>query len=178
MLKNNPLRGDNVYLDSIWLSSDGPTMFKWRNDFRIFRWCRQHDLNEWIKHENYIKGLSLDNTSKFYAVRSIEKDQLVGVCGLSSIDLVNQRAEFSLYIGPEHQKLGYGKDALHTLCNWSFLHLPLNIIWGETFAENPAWPMFQSLGFQKEGVRRDFYYREGEFIDCILFSLKRNELIT
>jgi RimJ/RimL family protein N-acetyltransferase len=172
------IRLDNypVYLDSIG-TQDHIQMFHWRNNYNIFKWCRQHDLNDWENHSKYMQRISNDPTLKFYAVRDSKKNQLVGICGLSSIDLINQRAEFSLYIGPEHQKHKYGKAALSLLCHWSFLHLPLNIIWGETFYGNHALKMFQSLGFRKEGRRRDFYFREGKFIDCILFSLKRGELI-
>lgn len=168
--------GSPVYLDVIG-NDDHLRMFHWRNNYRIFRWCRQHDLITWDNHVNYIKRLSTDPTLRFYAIRDHEKNQLVGICGLSSIDLVNQNAEFSLYIGPEFQGKKYGKTALKLLCHWSFLHLPLHIIWGETFAGNPALRMFKSLGFRRDGVRREFYYREGKFIDCTIFSLRKGELV-
>jgi hypothetical protein len=98
---------------------------------------------------------------------------LVGVCGLTSIDWVNRRAEFSLYIDPDRQKDGLGKAALQTLLHHGFMTLGLNCIWGETFDLNPAAKLFEGLGFIKEGSRRDFYYRDGRFIDAHLYSLLR-----
>jgi RimJ/RimL family protein N-acetyltransferase len=105
----------------------------------------------------------------------MRQGDLVGVCGLTSIDLINQRAEFSLYIGPEYQGLGYGKAALLTLITHGFRVLNLNCIWGETFNKNPAAEMFEELGFKKEGTRRDFYFRDGRFINAHLYSLLRSE---
>lgn len=106
-----------------------------------------------------------------YAIREIVSAEAVGICGLTSIDLVNRHAEFSLYIAPERQRLGYGAEALKTLCAHGFLGLGLKHIFGETFDQNPAAQMFESVGFVKEGTRRKFYYRQGQFIDAHLYSI-------
>lgn len=102
---------------------------------------------------------------------------LVGVCGLTSIDWINRRAEFSLYLGPEHQGQGLGEAALRALCAHGFNVLNLNCIWGEAFDGNPAIKMFERVGFKEEGRRRQFYYREGKYIDAVLFSLLRSEYV-
>jgi hypothetical protein len=80
-----------------------------------------------------------------------------------------------LYIGPEHQGQGLGEAALQALCDHGFNVLNLNSIWGEAFDGNPAIKMFERVGFKPEGRRRQFYFREGRYIDAILFSLLRDE---
>jgi ribosomal-protein-alanine N-acetyltransferase len=95
----------------------------------------------------------------------------LGVCGLTSMDLINRRAEFSLYIGPEFQGQGFGKNALKTLLAHGFRNYGLNRIWGESFEGNPAIAMFESLGFEPEGIRKEFYFKGGKFIDAYLFSI-------
>lgn len=101
----------------------------------------------------------------------------IGVCGLTSIDMEARKAEFSLYIGPEHQGKGYGSEALKLLLYHGFLNLGLNQIWGETFDKNPAAKMFEELGFKKDGTRRQFYMKSGKLIDCHLYSILRDEWV-
>jgi RimJ/RimL family protein N-acetyltransferase len=100
---------------------------------------------------------------------------IVGVAGLTSIDRLARRAEFSLYIGPEHHGEGYGRKALIALFTKGFRDLGLNLIWGESFDGNPAIRLFESLGMIREGTRRDFYFKDGRFIDAHLFSIRSTE---
>lgn len=164
-----------VRLDTI-TSEHFDLLRAWRNSPEIFQWCRQNDLLTEAKHASWMHNHPKDDRIKMYIIKNIMKEP-VGVCGLTDIDLVNQRAEFSLYIGPEFHKSGYGRDALKLLLFHSFRAYPLNIIWGESFDGNPAIKMFESIGFKREGIRRDFYYRNGFHIDAILFSIKKDEVI-
>lgn len=166
--------GKSVYLSYFDLVYSD-TLFRWRNDIRIRRYCRQNDLLNWNQHSEWMKRVGANPTEKMYFITRRSDHSTVGVAGLTSIDTTNQRAEFSLYIGPEFHKKGYGKDALQTLVSHGFNSLNLHSIWGETFSFNPASKMFEKLGFKKEGVRRDFYYREGQFIDAILYAVRKSE---
>lgn len=153
--------------------SDKSQAFLWRNDPSIYKWCRQAEPISLDHHREYWARVEKDPHTRMYGV--VADDVLVGVCGLTSIDWINRRAEFSLYIGPEHQGKGLGKLALETLCRHGFDVLNLNLIWGEAFEGNPALDTFQKVGFIEEGRRRQFYYREGNYVDAILFSLTRYE---
>lgn len=148
----------------------------WRNDYEIWRWCRQNDLISDIDQAKWFERQSKDPSIKMYGVFS-NIDELVGVCGLTSIDQVNRRAEFSLYIGVNHQEQGYGRKALKILLQHGFKNLGLHQIWGETFEDNPAASMFESLGFKHDGTRRSFYFKDGKFIDCHLYSVFESELV-
>lgn len=149
--------------------------FAWRNDFAIWRWCRQNDLITEKKHKEWFDRISVDSSIKMYAI--VDGPKMCGVCGLTDIDRVNQRAEFSLYIGPEYQGNGFGEAALKTLLSHGFLNQNLNVIWGETFEGNPAYNMFTRIGLRDEGKRRQFYFRHGSFIDAYLVSMTRAEFM-
>lgn len=174
MIHYSPL----VYLDVI-RQEHLPIYHAWRNDPLIHRWTRQSDLISWDSHWSWHYELSKRPDVKFYAIHSpsidYPEDHPVGMTGFSSIDSLNRRAEFSLYIGPEYQKKGYGREALKSLLQHGFYALGLNCIWGETFDQNPAMGLFVSLGMKKEGTRRQFYYRNGKFIDAHLVSILREE---
>jgi len=147
---------------------------EWRNKYKIWKWCRQNDLLTEIDHASWFERLDHDKSIKMYGIIN-GHDVLVGVCGLTDIDRINQRAEFSLYIGPEHQKKGFGKAALKTLLCHGFLAQNMNLIWGETFDKNPALEMFFEIGMLLDGVRREFYFNDGCFIDANLVSITKEE---
>jgi ribosomal-protein-alanine N-acetyltransferase len=158
---------DRVYLNRIR---------EWRNDPRVFKWCRQFDQINEAEHERWFDSQALSPTTRMYAIHwGGHGDGMCGVAGLTSIDHVNRRAEFSLYIAPDMHRKGYGRPALATLLSHGFQNLGLATVWGETFNGNPAARMFEGMGFIKEGMRRQFYYREGRFIDALLYSITEGE---
>jgi len=126
------------------------------------------------EHMNWFKSLAGDSSRKMYAI-STETADPAGVCGLTSIDYINSRAEFSLYIGPQYQQNGCGGRALHLLLSKAFCDLNLNCVWGESFEGNPAERVFSRLGFHLDGTRREFYFREGKYINANLWSITRDE---
>lgn len=142
----------------------------WRNDPQIYKWCRQTDLIADADQEDWFERQRKDPGTRMYLIHAAGGDP-VGVCGLTSIDHINRRAEFSLYIAPEHQKAGLGRLALQTLLTHGFSALNLHVIWGETFDGNPAAKMFEALGMKCEGTRRAFYFKEGRYLDAHLYSV-------
>lgn len=152
----------------------------WRNDPRIWRWCRQnslisnHDQDAWFKRQAQDPSIQM---FMIFKDQTPEKEHAgIGACGLTSIDHVNSRAEFSLYIAPDEQRKGFARAALKTLLRHGFDNLNLHLIWGETFDGNPAAKMFEQIGFVKEGTRREFYFKEGKYIDAHLYSVKKEEV--
>jgi RimJ/RimL family protein N-acetyltransferase len=149
-------------------------MFHIRNNPAVYDWCRQWAPLHWDNHLAWYHAQAKDRSLEMFAMEDASTN-FVGVCGLTSIDHVNSRAEFSLYIDPEHHKKGLGHKALLELFKIGFFKLNLNRIWGETFDGNPALKLFKKLGMQIEGIRKEFYYRDGNYIDCYLISMSRRE---
>ncbi len=156
-------------------------MLIWRNEPSINRWCRQAGLLNWEQHYAWYKRQAVDATISMFAVHSPAAHrpgtEFVGIAGLTSIDMLNRRAEFSLYIGPENHRRGHAKRALMTLLTHAFHDLGLNSIWGESFDLNPAQKLFADLGMVKEGTRREFYFKEDRLWDAHLYSITKAEWI-
>lgn len=158
--------------------ADLGTILTWRNDKRVWGWCRQYDLIPFHAHKKWFERQGSDPTIAMYGICTTDAhrhDYLIGVCGLTSIDHMNKRAEFSLYVSPDDHGHGYGTKALKTLFDHGFYNHGLNCIWGETFDGNPAAKIFERIGMVKEGTRRDFYFRNGKYIDCHLYSVLRRD---
>lgn len=147
-------------------------LFEWRNDDSIREWCRQVGYISWMDHLKWYKRQNNDPSIRMFL---IEDGYNVGVCGLTSINHIHSRAEFSLYIAPKYQGKGYGKQALAKLFDFGFKELNLNLIWGETLFDNPAHLMFEKMGMKKEGTRRQFYFKDGKYISADLYSITREE---
>lgn len=166
---------------------DKEKFFDWRNDREIWRWCRQSGPITYAQHLNYWSNTDVLQDRRMFSIlpdaeASVIQSKYcsdlkytVGCCGLTSIDHINRRAEFSCYIGPEHQRKGYARSALTELFNHGFDDLNLNVIWGETFDGNPALNLFVDLGMTVEGTRREFYFKEGRYLDATLVSVRRDE---
>lgn len=168
----------NIRLDLKPLERQNLTFIRaWRNDYAIWRWTRQNDMLNEVEHANWFENQATDPTMRMYGIE-VTRDghaELVGVCGLTSIDHRNSRAEFSLYVAPRHQHQGYGSKALALLLAHGFANHGLNLIWGETFDGNPAAKVFERLGMTKEGTRREFYWKDGKRVDAHLYSLTRTD---
>lgn len=155
---------------------DLPDLLNWRNDPSLMKYFRQvSELSE-AEHLNWFEKMQLDKSVEMFKVDAFDRCYTtIGVCGLTSIDYINSRAEFSLYIAPEFQREGYGKQALNLLLDQAFNKFNLHLVWGESFEYNPAREMFKKMGFIEEGARRDFYYKDGRYIDAYLYSITREE---
>lgn len=143
-----------------------------RNNPAIYKWCRQYSL---ISERDQARWFEAQNDDPKCHMFEVLSGDVVGVCGLTDIDLINRRAEFSLYIMPKYHGKGYSKPALQTLFTWGFKSLGLETIWGETFQGNHAAEIFKAMGMIFEGTRRNFYYKDGQFINADLFSILRSE---
>lgn len=154
-------------------STDLEMLRGWRNDPAIWWWCRQFDLISDAEQRLWYEALQKDKSQRLWKI--IHAGSAVGVGGLTSIDPINQKAEFSLYISPHWQNQGLARDALSQILTHGYNFLNLNMIWGECFAGNKAFELFKDMGFAIEGIRRDFYFRDGRFINAMLLSMSRGE---
>jgi len=152
---------------------DLPALFCARNHPAIMNMCRQYAPLHWDDHLDWFEWQRKDPKTEMFIAPNDS-----GVVGLTSIDLIARKAEFSCYIDPSMQENGYGKLALNELFNFGFNDLNLNLIWGETFEGNPAYKIFtDKLGMNHDGTRREFYYKDGKYINAHLVSITRKEWI-
>ena len=158
------------------VNSTDTKLVEWRNEFEVRRWCRQVGLLSDRDHQKWLDAQNDTPTIRMFVI-AIEGYGDVGVCGLTGIDLLNRRAEFSLYINTKDRRRGCARAALLSLLAFGFNDLNLNRIWGETFEGNPALNLFDTIGFEREGVRKEFYYRAGHYIDCTLVSIGRDQFM-
>ncbi len=81
-----------------------------------------------------------------------------------------------LVIAPEHQRQGYGSEALTVLVRWVFGTMPAHNIsaWVADWNE-PARELFLKYGFTESGKARRDGVRNGKFFDEVFYDILRPE---
>ena len=108
---------------------------------------------------------------------SIDADgELVGECGLHSIEHYQQRAEVGISLGREYWGRGYGQDAVRTLLGYGFRTLNLEKISLHVIADDErAVGAYRKAGFVEEGRLRAHAWFDGEIHDALVMGILREE---
>jgi [ribosomal protein S5]-alanine N-acetyltransferase len=105
-----------------------------------------------------------------------QDNQLIGTCGYHKWDQRYFRAEIGYDLSPNSWGQGYMTEVLHAVIQNGFGRMGLNRIDALVYTENVrSMKLLQKLGFQKEGVLRDYFYLDGQFYDHYLLALLRRE---
>lgn len=99
----------------------------------------------------------------------------IGSTFLKSIDAQCRKAEFGIFIGePDARGKGYVPQATMEILKFGFEQLGLNRIYLSVFADNaPAIHSYERTGFKLEGVLREDFCRNGEFVDVVLMAMTK-----
>ena len=81
-------------------------------------------------------------------------------------------ADLGLMVAAGHRRRGIGKVLLEEAVRWArqsrVRKLELHVFpWNE-----PALRLYESFGFEREGLRREHYARDGEYVDAILMAYR------
>jgi RimJ/RimL family protein N-acetyltransferase len=129
------------------------------------------------QEQRWFEGLVNNPNRKVFIIEALSgKPALsVGILYLD-IDWRHRSGNVSLTIDPNHQRKGYGSDAIRTAVAASFDVLGLERISATIFAFNVAsLRAFSKAGFTEEGRKRKSYLWRGELQDQVLMSVLRAE---
>lgn len=169
------LLGSNVKLTALH-EEDLPVIARWyEND----RFTRLLDARPAIPRNasEFKSWLSRDEKELYLAIRQRNSDLLLGYIVIDGI-LWNHRVGWlAMAIGePANWNKGYGSEALCLMVDFAFRELNLRRLQLTVFSYNDrAIALYEKLGFQKEGVYREFLERDGENHDMLLYGLLRKE---
>lgn len=178
MNPSNLLRGNRVRLTAL-TADDLPVLTRWYEDAEFLRFFdsrpafpkAQPELARWLEELQKAK-----NTFTF-GIRSLDGDELFGYLELDEVDW--QHSVCGLGIGIGERVLwgqGYGFEASQLALEFAFHELNLHRVQVTVFSYNRrSQALFEKLGFQREGVFREFLERDGQRHDMILYGLLRQE---
>lgn len=160
--------------------TDLPVFVKWFNDaeFRAnLQWIFPMSMaSEEIWFENMLKRPIREQTL------CIETQidgiwTLIGNCNLMNFNDLARSSELGIAIGEKSLwNQGFGTEAMKLLIWHGFTNMNLNRIMLRVYASNPrAVRCYEKAGMTKEATLREGHYRDGKFVDVLLYSILRSE---
>jgi len=106
-------------------------------------------------------------------------DTVIGSCGFYNVNKGFRSVEIGYDLHPAHWRQGIMSEALTALVEFGFgggLHFPLNRIEALIALGNEASVgLLKKLGFQEEGIRREYGYWKNQFHDLRCLALLRRD---
>jgi RimJ/RimL family protein N-acetyltransferase len=164
-----PLSMDNIY-----------THFRWDNDPELNRLDSElpYEKEGFGEFKRRFEEL-VTHPSPFGRDFEIhaEDGRLIGVAYVAAISPSNRNCLIGITIGDRaYWGRGYGREALKAVLDYCFNGLHLHRVASETFEYNTSWQkLVEWAGFTKEGVERDYLFRDGEFWDKEIYGLLEDE---
>lgn len=162
--------GERVYLSPISLD-DVERYTAWLNDLSTTRFLTLSSAQVCLEGER--EALASLARQQSYAIVERDSDELLGNCGLFSIEAVHRSAEVGIFIGAQ-EKLGrgYGGEALRLICDYGFNVLNLRSIRLKTYSFNErAAASYRKVGFKDAGRLRKAHFYAGAYHDILLMDL-------
>lgn len=96
----------------------------------------------------------------------------MGTSGFHKWNKRNFRAEIGYDLSPSFWRQGYMSEALRSIISYGFEEMKLNRVDALVYIQNDrSIHLLQNLGFNKEGILRDYFYLDGKFYDHYLFAI-------
>lgn len=129
-----------------------------------------------------------DATQQWYSSRADQSDRMdlaivdratnecVGEVVLNKVDADNLSCSFRTLMGPRGRGRGLGTEATQLIIRYGFDIIGFHRISLTVFAFNPrARRVYEKVGFRSEGVERDAFRFDGEWIDNEIMAILRPE---
>lgn len=168
--------GDRVMLRE-YRSEDLSALRAWVNDESTTRYLGSayRRPQTWEQTEEWLsRRLSGDAGGESFVIADKSTLKYLGQCDLMFVDPVNRKAEIAVLLLPSERGKGYAREALNLLVSYAFDALNLHRIYLKCAAENePALRLYESLGFEREGILKDDLFIDGRYMDACLLSRLR-----
>jgi RimJ/RimL family protein N-acetyltransferase len=158
-------------MDKFYLWVNDPDV---RDGLSIYLPMSRADEQAWFdglaKRDQAEKPLAIEKRSGY-------EWQLIGNCGLFSIEWNTRCAELGIMLGEKSVwNQGYGSDAVRLLVRHGFETLNLNRIFLHVHSDNPrAIRAYEKCGFVHEGRLRQAVYKHGHYEDLLVMGLLASE---
>jgi RimJ/RimL family protein N-acetyltransferase len=122
------------------------------------------------EERRYLKAVQRHVDAAVYVVE--DDGRIVGRLSLSRDPHPSSQhvADLGLMVAAEYRRRGIGRALLDEAVRWAqtsgVRKLELHVFpWNE-----PALNLYESFGFEREGLRKGHYARDGEYVDAILMA--------
>jgi len=175
------LIGDTIYLRTLLASDLTGRYFDWLNDADITRYLDAGRFpNSDASMQGFLAAMQASDHDVPLAICLKDTDQHVGNIKLGEINYFHKRAVVSILIGErDFQGQGIATQAHRLLFDYAFRRLGMNRIEAGVLDGNvPSRKLYEKLGFQLEGVRKQYAWADGRYQDEYVYSLLASDFLT
>ena len=109
---------------------------------------------------------------RFYVFLKENPSQLIGTVCLYQVSTLYSHAEIGYKFSSKFQHKGYASEAVEKLIDIAFIELNLHRICAHVLEENlPSIRLLENLGFEKEGLCRDYLCLHGTWKNHLQYSI-------
>lgn len=126
----------------------------------------------WIS--SHQENWSLGEAAQF-AITLRETGELVGCIGVS-ITKAHRRGDLGYWIGKAFWNQGIATESVRAVIAFGFEELGLNKVAARYMSINPAsGRVLAKAGMSEEGCLRQEFFKDGEFLDLVLYGITRDQ---
>ncbi|WP_175639387.1 GNAT family N-acetyltransferase [Metabacillus schmidteae] len=171
------LETDRLILREI-TRDDAEGIFSCFSDENVTRYYGQETLKNIEQAEAFVDFFANSYKEKKGIRWGIERkgtSGIIGTIGFNAWSPKHKRAEIGYEIHPKQWRKGYTTEALSKVIQYGFDELALTRLGAVVFIENEASnQLLSKIGFQKEGILRNYMYQNGEVYDTYVYSILKN----
>lgn len=168
------LKGPRIYLRTIE-PNDAAVILQWENDAENWRASNTVVPFSMALIEQYVQS-----AQDIFNVRQIRfmicengSNQPVGAIDLFEYEPLHQRAGVGILIQRNYRKKGFAAEALQLINHYCKNVLGLKQIHAGILTDNnESIQLFEKAGFERMGLRKEWYFVEGEWLDEVLYQKK------
>ena len=150
---------------------------KLHNDSETLKWLSDTHIVSQDEQILWFQKIQSSSHIRRYVVELLESKELVGVFRLDNIDVENKSAYVGLDIAVDYRRRGFALETYSAMNLYLFDNFKFNRLSLTTLANNyAAISLYKKLGYRKEGVMREAFYKNGKFIDGFFYSMLRSDL--
>jgi ribosomal-protein-alanine N-acetyltransferase len=161
--------------------ADAGDVYRLLSDMRVVRYMLLPLFTTRQAADEFIREAQAE-TAGDYPVRSLvrsivfqDSGVLVGLCGLA-VDRDGLQGEAWYLLDPDYWGKGLTTEAVRQLLSFGFSQLKLHRIWATCLPQNPASArVLKKLGMRREGYLRKHLRIHGQWQDCFLYAMLREE---
>lgn len=158
---------------------DSEGIFACFSNDSVTRFYGQDTLTEIAQAERFVDFFSKSYKEKRGIRWGIERKGTKGIIGTIGFNAwlpKHKRAEIGYEIHPDYWRKGYTSEAISRVLTYGFDVMNLTRIGAVVFTENEASnELLTKIGFQYEGVLRNYMYQDGIAHDTNVYALLKNK---
>lgn len=160
-------------------NSDAQTIYHATKDKDVIKYTdlpHPFSLKEANKYILEIKKSFKKKESYQFGICLKEKDEFIGLIGLSNVDFKNRKAEIEYWLTKKYWRQGLTTEAMKLMFDFGFKKLKLNRIYAKAMPDNVASrKLLEKSDFVYEGRLRENQLEKNKFIDLLVYSILKKE---